>query len=449
MRILFLHQNFPGQFLHVAAALKRQGGHELLAVVPETNTRPRLGPTHTNRFDPAGARTNVPLAGHYAQRAARGAAVAQILLALRREGFAPDLVVGHGGWGETLFVRDVWPDARILLHAEFFYSATGADAGFDPEFAGTPHDLFPLQVRARNTAMALALLDADRGVAPTLWQASRFPDALRSKVAVVHEGIDTDLVRPSPSAGVRLDRNGGITLRPGDEVVTFVSRNLEPHRGYHVFMRALPAILAQRPQAQVAIVGGDEASYGPRPASGQSWKQVFLHEVRDRIDLSRVHFVGRIPYATLVQLFQVSAAHVYLTYPFVLSWSMLDAMSAGALVVGSRTPPVEEVIEDGRNGVLRDFFDADGIADAVVDALANPSRYRAVREAARRTVVERYDLRRVCLPAWLRLLGDVAGRQVAPNAAQSPHRLKNGQLAERRTNMLQNSVAIEPSRATA
>jgi glycosyltransferase involved in cell wall biosynthesis len=254
--------------------------------------------------------------------------------------------------------------------------------------------------------MVLALLDADRGVAPTEWQASRFPEPLRSKITVIHEGIDTDLVRPSARAEVRSRRNG-LALRSGDEVVTFVSRNLEPHRGYHIFMRALPAILERRPNARAVIVGGDQASYGPPPASGKSWKQVMLDEVRNRLDLSRVHFLGRIPHHALVQLPQVSAAHVYLTYPFVLSWSMLDAMSAGALVIGSHTPPVEEVIEHGKNGILCDFFDTGGIADAVVDALANPERYNALRRAGRRTIEERFDLRRICLPRWLSLLGEL------------------------------------------
>ncbi len=420
MRILFLHQNFPGQFQHVAASLQRSGQHELVAVVPETSAGPRLIPVRTYRFDPRSVNTSVPLADHYAERVARGAAVTQTLFALREEGFSPDIVVGHGGWGETLFVRDVWPDCRILLHAEFFYSAEGADVGFDAELSGSPPDLLSLQTRARNAAMALALLDADQGVTPTLWQASRFPNQLRAKIAVVHEGINTDAVQPSSHATVTLGR-GNVVLRPGDEVITFVSRDLEPYRGYHTFMRALPAILARRPWARAVIVGGDRASYGPVPASGKSWKQVFLAEVQDRLDMDRVHFVGRVPYATLVQLLQVSAAHVYLTYPFVLSWSMLEAMSAGALVIGSRTAPVEEVIEDGRNGILRGFFDADGIADAAVDALANPGRYRPLREAARRTVVERYDLRRVCVPAWLTLLSDLAGepavRAVRPDLA--------------------------------
>lgn len=257
-------------------------------------------------------------------------------------------------------------------------------------------------------------------MAPTQWQASRFPPALRRKITVAHEGIDTGLVRPWPGAVVRLNQ-GSVVLRPGDEVVTFVNRNLEPHRGFHVFMRALPAILARRPRAQVVIVGGDETSYGPPPGGGRCWRQAMLAEVGGQLDLKRVHFVGRVPYLSLVRLLQVSAAHVYLTYPFVLGWSMLDAMSAGALVVGSRTPPVEEVIRHGENGLLVDFHDMAGIADAVAGALGAPERFAPLCRAARETVRTRYDLRRVCLPAWLELMGDTAGQPASEPAEELVH----------------------------
>lgn len=403
MRVLFLHQNFPGQFLHVAAALRQNHEHELLAVVPESHKLPHLIPMRTYPFDPLRARTNIRLAKHYTDRIARGAAVAGVLHALRNEGFHPDLVVGHGGWGETLFVRDVWPGCRIVLHAELYYSADGTDVDFDPEFLCAEVDAVRLELRTRNSSMTLALLDADQGISPTEWQASFFPPVLRQKIAITHEGIDTDVIRPSPTATVRLDR-AGLRMHPGDEVVTFVSRDLEPHRGYHIFMRALPHILEQRPNAQVVIVGGDKVSYGMVAPAGRSWKDIFFDEVQGQLDVGRVHFVGRVPHRTLLELLQVSAAHVYLTYPFVLSWSMLEAMAAGALVIGSKTAPVEEVITDGHNGILCDFFDVKGIADAVVDALAHPDRYWPLRAAGRSTIVERFDLRRVCLPAWLALL---------------------------------------------
>ena len=270
MRVLFLHQNFPGQFLQVAIALRQQSGHELLALVPTGHDRPQIIPVRTYPFDPRHARTNVSLARHYTDRVARGAAVAKVLRTLQEEGFTPDLVVGHGGWGETLFVRDIWPQCQVLLYAEYFYSAQQSDVDFDPaQFPLPADDSLRMELRTRNASMTLALLDADHGITPTAWQASLFPTTLRPKIAVLHEGIDTDLICPAHNAEVTLER-AGRRLRAGDEIITFVSRDLEPYRGYHVFMRALPRILRRRPNARVVIVGGDKVSYGPSPPAGEA-----------------------------------------------------------------------------------------------------------------------------------------------------------------------------------
>ena len=246
--------------------------------------------------------------------------------------------------------------------------------------------------------------DADLAVAPTRWQASRFPPLLQTKLIVAHEGIDTSVLKPDPAAVYRV-RGSNLAFTSRDEVISFVNRNLEPYRGYHIFMRALPTILAARPRAHVVIVGGEEVSYGAGPNGGRTWKDIFLGEVRERLPMDRVHFVGKIPFSDLVSLLQVSSAHVYLTYPFVLSWSMLQAMSAGAPLVASRTAPVLEAIEDGVNGVLVDFFAVDELAGRVIDVVANPEAYRAMRQRARESIVQNYDLASVCLPRWLALLG--------------------------------------------
>jgi glycosyltransferase involved in cell wall biosynthesis len=230
---------------------------------------------------------------------------------------------------------------------------------------------------------------------------------LQQKIEVVHDGIDTDKIAPDPAARVTLKREG-LVLRPGDEIVTFVSRNLEPYRGYHTFMRALPKILAERPRAHAIVVGGDDVSYGARPAKGRKWRNIFLQEVKEELDLSRIHIVGKVPYDVYRQILQVSTAHVYLTYPFVLSWSMLEAMAAGCLVIGSDTAPVREVIRHQENGLLVDFFNPDALAGHVIDALSNPARYRVLRETARRTIVEGYDLKRICLPRQTRLVDRLA-----------------------------------------
>ena len=415
MRILFLHQNFPAQFIHVALALQRSGLHELRALTDASNQRPDIIPTLRYGFHPSEVGANSAMAQNFAMRAARGAKVARALAQMRDQtGFVPDLVIGHLGWGETLFVKDVFPQARLIVHAEFYYSSEGADAGFDPEFAQGDDLARRITLRVKNSAILQALADTDHAISPTLWQASRIPQPLQAKTAVLHEGVDTNRVRPEPGARLSL-KNARVDLKPGDEIITFVNRNLEPYRGYHIFMRALPAILKARPKARAIIVGGNEVSYGAPPPPGKSWKQIYLDEVQADLPMDRVHFTGKVPYPDYLRLLQVSAAHVYLTYPFVLSWSMLEAMSAGALVIASSTPPVTEVIRDGHNGLLFDFFDRQGLAARVIEALALPSSMRAIRARGRESIVARYDLEKVCLPAWLRFI-EAAGSGTADPA---------------------------------
>ena len=264
------------------------------------------------------------------------------------------------------------------------------------------------RVRTRNAGNLLGLDAADWGQSPTQWQKSTYPAIYHPTLRVVHEGIDTDTVRPDPQARLRLPGNAPV-LAAGEEIVTYVARNLEPYRGFPSFMRSLPAILNARPRAQVVIIGGDEVSYGARLPEGQTYRQRLLDELGGALDRNRVHFLGKVPYATFLKVLQVSAVHVYLTYPFVLSWSMLEAMAAGCLVVGSKTPPVEEVIRDGENGVLVDFFTPEAIAGRVVAALAEPEQFLALRKNARQTMIDAYDLKRICLPEQIRLLETAAG----------------------------------------
>jgi glycosyltransferase involved in cell wall biosynthesis len=298
---------------------------------------------------------------------------------------------------------------RQLHYVEFFYSSTGADVGFDPEF-GDPDLSLRSRVRLKNANNLLNLNVMDHGLSPTHWQRSTVPAKYREAITVIHDGVDTEVVKPDSAATFSWRSEDGRDLKvsAGDPVLTFVNRNLEPTRGYHVFMRTLPELLFRHPKLQVLIVGGDDVSYGVRPIAG-SYKERFLSEVEDRIDPARVHFLGRIPYAKYLNLLQVSMAHVYLTYPFVLSWSMLEAMSAGCLVIGSRTPPVEEVIVDGENGLVVEFGSPIQIADAVTRVLSEPEFMADIRKRARNTAHLNYDLRTHCLPKQI----DLVEQQIA------------------------------------
>jgi len=331
--------------------------------------------------------------------------VARVAMGLKESGFVPDVMLGHNGWGELWYLKEVFPNTPLIGYFEFFYRLHGADVGFEP---GPPliFDVGP-RIRTKNLGNLLALDAVDYGQCPTKWQKSLYPKEYQSKLHIVHEGIDTQAVAPDHTARFTIP-NTNIELTTADEVVTYVSRNLEPYRGFPSFMRSLPTILAQRPNAQVLVVGGDDTSYGPKPANGKPFRQQMLEELGSAIDLQRVHFLGKVAYSSFVKILQVSTAHVYLTYPFVLSWSMLEAMSAGCLIVGSSTQPVEEVIRDGENGLLVDIFKPDEIARRVVDVLADRQAFASIRVNARKTIVENYDLRTICLPAQLRLLNMAA-----------------------------------------
>ncbi len=406
MKVLLVHQNYPGQFLHLAPELRRRG-HQVLVLTDAKNTQTREGDSVRYRHDaPEVDPAQTRLGRKYTTMSDRGVTVARAAQTLKqRDGYVPDVIFGHSGWGETLFLKEVWPTARLVVYAEFYYRGIGADVGFDPEFGTSGFDQIMI-AQGRAAHLAHGIVHADAAVSPTRWQADTHPEILRGHMHVIHDGIDTEALRPDPSTFV--DLPDGRRIKSGDEVLTFVNRNLEPYRGYHVFMRMLPDILAARPEAQVVIIGGDGVSYGMAPKGLTGWKDVFLDEVRDRLDMRRVHFLGKVPYPTFKALMQVTRVHAYLTYPFVLSWSMLEAMAAGAVVVGSRTPPVQEVITDGVNGRLVDFFDIAGWSQTVSDCLARPDALAPLGVAARNTIVARYDLRTICLPQMVALIESFA-----------------------------------------
>ncbi len=400
MRILFVHQNFPGQFKHLAPQLAKNPKHRVYAFsmqkkVPASWQNVRMV---SYQADKGTSPTVHRWVSDLETKVIRGEAAFKAALQLKSEGVRPDVIVAHPGWGESLFLKEVWPQARLGIYCEFFYRADGADVGFDPEFpVQDAGDACRLKLKNINNWLHFEIADA--GISPTEWQASTFPDAFRQNISVIHDGIDTDKLTPNPHVSLTL--NDGLKLTRGDEIITFVNRNLEPYRGYHIFMRALPEILARRPNARVLIVGGDDVSYGARPPEAMTWKQKYLAEVREQLDMSRVHFLGNIPYQHFVPLLQLSTVHVYLTYPFVLSWSLLEAMSVGCAIVASDTPPLHEAIKQDETGRLVDFFDVQGLAREVCRLLDQPEERARLGANAREFARTHYDLNTVCLPRQL------------------------------------------------
>lgn len=400
MKILLVHQNFPGQFKHLVKELLKDARNEV--VVFTMNEFKPVDRLKVIRYQAARG-TSKEIHRWVAEtetKVIRGEAAFRAARDLKRSGFEPDLILAHPGWGESLFLKQVWANSRLVIYCEFHYRSEGSDVGFDPEFSSKDEG-DACRVQMKNVNNLLHFEVADGGISPTEWQKSTFPEPFRSKIDVIHDGIDTKAVKPNPDVWIQL---GGDRLTRADEVITFVNRNLEPYRGYHSFMRALPAILKARPKARVIIVGADGVSYGSPAPAGQTWKQIFLDEVKSQVDLSRVIFVGHLPYQHFVALMQLSAVHVYLTYPFVLSWSLLEAMACGCAIVASDTAPLHEAIIDDQTGVLTPFFDIPRLADNVISLLADRARRKRLGGNARQFAVDHYDLNTVCLPRLMQVI---------------------------------------------
>ena len=406
MKILFIHQNFPGQYLHLARYL---GKHHQVVFITQRDDNAALPGVRKIVYRPQ--RSPAPGIHHYLHDTEKSVLnaqqVARVAFDLKKSGFVPDVMLGHNGWGEIWYLKDIFPNTPLLGYFEFFYRQRGADADFDPEQLQNLNT--GPRIRTKNLGNLLGLDLVDKGQTATLWQKSLYPKRYHDLIHVVHEGIDTQIVCPNPQAKLKFPFGADYTAQ--DEIVTYVARNLEPYRGFSVFMRALPEILSRRPQAKIIVVGGDEVSYGQSPPNGQCFREKLLEELGDSLDHSRVHFLGKVSYPVFLNILQISRAHIYLTYPFVLSWSMLEAMATGCLVIGSDTPPVREIIRDKDNGLLVDFFSPKAIAHQTIEALEVPDTFKRIRENARRTILEHYDLRTQCLPAQWQLVREMADKK--------------------------------------
>jgi glycosyltransferase involved in cell wall biosynthesis len=398
--VLFVHNNFPAQFRNLAETFASSPHFRVRAI--GLRTSPGLDGVDLHRYDPnrSTPRSIHPFARRFDAEARRAEQVMYAANALRASGFEPRLIYVHPGWGEAMPLRALFPDATICAYAEFYYWPFGADLGFDREFPQLGVD-GEVRVSLWNAATVLSLVDADFAIAPTDWQRSLFPPEFRAKTHVIHDGFNVADLQSRPTTSIRTDKAEFV---PGDEIITFVARNLEPYRGFHVFMRALPHLLEIRPNARICILGGDRVSYGASPAGHPNWREAMLDELGPRLDTSRVHFLGNVPYDSYIGLLKLSSAHVYLTYPFVLSWSLLEAMALGCLIVGSNTPPVAEVLKNGINGRLVPFFDVEALATTIAEVVANPAQHASLRAQAARDAAARYDFATAVWPKHQALL---------------------------------------------
>lgn len=398
--VLFVHNNFPGQFRDLSQALVARGvqcfaiGAEHSPGAPGVElVRYRLPRGSGKDVFPLAVRAEADLLrGRYALEAARW---------LKNQGHEPQVIIGHPGWGETSLLKHVFPEAKQALFSEFYYHGQGSDIDFDPEFWNGDEEALIRGV-AKNAVMAMALAEADAIVAPTEFQASRLPPAFRERTRVIHEGIDVDAIRPGPAEPFRLP--DGRVIAPGTPVVTHINNQMEPMRGLHVFARALPRLLAEVPDAQVVLIGEEKTrGYGGEAPDGRTWKQAIFEPLSSQLDPGRVHFLGRVPHGRMLAALRLSTAHVYYSYPFVLSWSLTEAMASGCYVVGSDTAPVRDAIQDGVNGRLVPFFDVEALSQALIDACRYPQASAPLRAAAREKAVASFS-RAKGRAAWIDLL---------------------------------------------
>lgn len=408
MKYLFVHQHFPGQFLHLVRHLAARSGNEVLFI---TEATPNVLPgVRVFTYDPPAPNDAVaPDSQHTDDCLRRARLVAGIAAQLKALGLVPDIVIGHHGWGELLNIGDVWPGVPVLGYFEFFYRTHGLDVGFDPEFpdAAESHP----RVRARNAVNLLALANPGHGQTPTRFQLETYPAWARPRITLLPEGVDLATCRPNPGLrGATLDL-AGFHIAPGDTLVTFVARDLEPYRGVHTVIRAIPRLHRLRPGLKVVLVGGDGVSYGPRLLDG-TWRERFMNQVAGVIDPARVCFPGRVPYTTFLALLQRSDAHLYLTYPFVLSWSLREALACACAVVASDTAPVREFVAHRRTGLLVPFHDSAALAEAVQELLDDPVLAARLRRNARK-LAERSLAMDAYLDGYEALIARVVSGQAA------------------------------------
>lgn len=403
MKILFLHSNFPAQFRHLAVNLAKNADNRI--VFGTTRKEGQITGVYKLIYTPS--REPKRETHHYIKplesAVLHGQAVYRELNNLKNDGFYPDVVYGHSGWGPTMFIKDVFPRSKLLCYFEWFYNADGSDVGFDPSEPLTPDD--KLRIRVKNTPILTDLYSCDAGLCPTVWQRNQFPKEYHNKLKVLHDGIDTNFFSPRKNEKLILP-SIGLDLSDAKEIVTYVSRGMEPYRGFPQFMESVSLLQNNRKYCHVIIVGEDRVAYGRSLPDGKSYKQLMLDQFD--FDLSRLHFTGRLPYSQYLQVLRTSSVHVYLTRPFVLSWSMLEAMSTGCLIIASNTHPVTEVIQDGVNGILVDFFSPQDIMGKIEEALDNPDRMEKLKTNARKTILEKYSLSDL-LPKHLEWIKDNIG----------------------------------------
>ena len=402
MKILFSHQHFPGQFGRLATWMGAHAEHQV-AFLTRHKEFAFPGVRKVLFQETRKATPNIhSYIKHVEEVVLQGQAAYRSAMGLRQEGFIPDVIYGHCGFGSTSYMKDVFPESSFVGYFEWYYRSHGADNGFDPAVPVTPDD--ECRIRTRNLMFMMDLVSCDAGVVPTHWQHEQFPGDFSQKLNVIHDGIDTSYFSPADNTKLVLE-TFPLNLSDAEEIVTYVGRGMEPYRGFPQFMEAVSNLLKRRKKCHVVVVGTDAVIYGTQHPSGKSYKELMLETFE--YDLSRLHFTGPLPYVDYQRVLRASTVHVYLTYPYILSWSMIEAMSCGCTLIASDTSPVREVVEHEMNGLLVDFFSPSALASQIERALDDAELRRRLGVAARQTALDRYDMEKL-MPQHFQLLKQVA-----------------------------------------
>lgn len=393
--IFFIHQNMPGQFKNLCRSLAKNKENSIYFITK----RDDVGIENVKRVKYSLAREPNRDGHHYIkfldEQILYAQAVVRVLLTLKERGVNPDIIFAHSGWGEALFVKEVFPSAKLIIFSEYYYTARESDTAFINK--GNVSIEEACRLVSKNLHLTQSMMGADLIITPTVWQKYQHPPIMWDKIFTYHEGVSVPQIREGRASEVFLPN--GWHLKKGDKIVTYVSRNLEPYRGFDVLFEAIKILRRRAPDIRFVLIGGDDISYGKRAPNGMSWREYFLNEEPEAIE--NVAFVGKLPYSMFLDLFNITQVHLYLTVPFVLSWSMLEAMALEACVLGSRVHPVQEVVSDRQNGLLCDLTPS-GVADGIERAF---SLSQAERDRlglfARLTVEQNYDFETVSLPTIL------------------------------------------------
>jgi len=397
MNILFLHRNFPAQFKFIATEFAKNPNNNVVFVTNNDKTPvPKTIKKYTYKL-----KREIPKNCHrylrfYEESVIHGQAAAETVLRLKQQGFKPDIIYGHA-WGPTLFMKEIFPDIPLICYFEWYYNPVGTDVDFDGHILIEDEKA---KLKSKNAYLLLDLVSCDAGICPTQWQKSQFPKEFQHKIKLLHDGVDTNLCKPDDETEFIIKDK---VFTKNDEVITYATRGMEEYRGFPQFMKAVEKLQKSRQNLQVIIAGEDRVCYGKR-LNKDTFKQKMLRELD--LDLDRIHFVGNLPYLEYIKLLQISSAHIYLTYPFVLSWSLLESMAIGCNIIASDTEPVKEVITDNFNGLLVEFFNVEELAEKISYVLENKEALEHLRENARKIVLDKYDVKKL-LPKHIEFISSV------------------------------------------